>query len=200
MENREIRRGSAYLLHWYGVPRLAGNEPEQLSPSWEKVRRAAENARSWLDSIYLLECGKGTTAETLASQLREFRETMDKRDVMIVIDDCERLGAGDQPLEGRLPLVSEQLQSLAKDTNAALFAVWPDLRENGEVTPQIWAERALGADVVIVMEEDLERTNKLTEPNQALTLNVVKNRGGERGKLAFDFQPAFSRFAEVAAR
>ena len=29
LDNREIRRGSAYLLHWYGVPRLGGNEAEQ---------------------------------------------------------------------------------------------------------------------------------------------------------------------------
>jgi replicative DNA helicase len=200
MENREIRRGSAYLLHWYGVPRLAGNETEQLSPSWERVRRAAENARNWLDSIFLLECGKGATVETLAAPLCGIRAPMDKRDVMVVIDDCQRLGAGDQPLEARLPFVTEQLQSLAKDANAALFAVWPDLRENGGVAPQTWAERALGADVVMVIEEDAERTKKLSEPNQALTLNVVKNRGGERGKLAFDFLPAFSQFVEAAAR
>jgi replicative DNA helicase len=198
MENREIRRGSAYLLHWYGVPRLGGAETEQLSPSWERVRRAAENARGWLDSIFLLECGKNTTAEVLAAQVREIRATMDKRDVMVVIDDCQRLGAGDQPLQARLPLVTERLQSLAKDMNAALFAVWPDLRENVEVAPQAWAERALGADVVLVMEQDAERTKRLTEPARAVNIHIVKNRGGDRGKLSFDFQPAFSRFTEVA--
>ena len=49
------------------------------------------------------------------------------------------------------------------------------------------------------MEIDLERTKKLTEPNQALALHIVKSRGGERGKLAFDFFPAFAKFAEVSA-
>ena len=95
--------------------------------------------------------------------------------------------------------MTEQLQSLAKDMNAALLAVWPRLRENGEIAPQTWAERALGADVVMVMEEDPGRTKKLTEPNQALTVIIVKNRGGERGKLAFDSLPAFSRFVEAVA-
>ena len=47
------------------------------------------------------------------------------------------------------------------------------------------------------MEIDLERTKKLTEPNQALAFHIVKNRGGERGKLAVDFFPAFAKFAEV---
>ncbi len=49
----------------------------------------------------------------------------------------------------------------------------------------------------MVMEKDQVRTKKLTEPNQALTLHIVKNRGGERGKLAFDFQPAFAKFVAV---
>lgn len=34
--------------------------------------------------------------------------------------------------------------------------------------------------------------------NRAIDLHIVKNRGGERGKLSFDFLPAFSRFAEAA--
>ena len=54
------------------------------------------------------------------------------------------------------------------------------------------------ADVILVMEIDLERTKKLIEPNQALTLHIVKNRGGERGSLAFEFYPAFSQFVEAA--
>jgi replicative DNA helicase len=198
IENKEIRRGSAYLLHWYGVPRLAGNETEQLSPSWERVRLAAENARSWLDAEFLLECAGHVTAEMLAAQLREILASTNKRKTLVVIDDSQRLGAADQPLEARLPLVTEQLQSLVLDMDTALFAVWPDLRENGEVVPQAWAERGLGADVVMVMEQDPERTKKLTELAQAMKLHIVKNRGGDRGKLSFDFQPAFSRFTEVA--
>ncbi len=51
--------------------------------------------------------------------------------------------------------------------------------------------------MILVMEIDLERTKKLTEPNQALTLHIIKNRGGEKGKLAVDFFPAFAKFAEV---
>ena len=59
LDSREIRRGSAYLLHWYGVPRLASNQTSDLPPGWEKLRRAAEEAKSWLDLIYLVECTCG---------------------------------------------------------------------------------------------------------------------------------------------
>ena len=31
LDNREIRRGSAYLLHWYGVPRLGGGREPAVS-------------------------------------------------------------------------------------------------------------------------------------------------------------------------
>jgi replicative DNA helicase len=48
----------------------------------------------------------------------------------------------------------------------------------------------------MVMEKDERRTNQLIEPNQAVTLHIVKNRGGERGQLSFEFQPAFARLVE----
>jgi replicative DNA helicase len=33
--------------------------------------------------------------------------------------------------------------------------------------------------------------------DQALMLHVVKNRSGEKGQIAFDFFPSFSKFAEA---
>jgi replicative DNA helicase len=57
------------------------------------------------------------------------------------------------------------------------------------------AEKVASADVIMFLEKDLTRSAKLTEPKQALTLHIVKNRGGERGKLVFEFQPAFAKFA-----
>jgi replicative DNA helicase len=197
VEKKEIRRGSAYLLHWYGVPRLSGDETEKLSPSWEKVRRCAENARGWLDSIFLLECGN-TTVEEVEASIREIRANTNKQRIIAVIDDCQRLGDPAQPFQVRLPLLTERLYSLAKNMNAALLAVLPDLGENGNIAPQIWAEKALGADVVMVTEPDPERMKKLSEPAQAINIHIVKNRGGERGSLSFDFHPAFAKFTEVS--
>jgi replicative DNA helicase len=192
MENREIRRGSAYLLHWYGMPKAHHASADQLAPSWEKLRRTAEDARSWLDLIYLVECDRSANLQTIEAQIRQTGTIP-----FVVIDDCQRLGEMNQTLAARLPIVVEQLQELALNLQLPLCATWPDLSPNNEIAPQAWAEKVAGADVIMVMEKDLPRTKQLTEPNEAITLHIVKNRGGERGKLTFDFYPAFAKFVET---
>ena len=197
MENREIRRGSAYLLHWYGVPKAHHATADQLQPSWEKLRRTAEEAKSWLNLIYLIECERNADMQQIESNIRELQAATNSAQTMIVIDDCQRLGGHNQSLDATLPIVVEQLQALAINLNVTLLAVWPDLGGRTEVSPQAWPDKVASADVIMVMEIDSARTKKLTEPNQAITLDIVKNRGGERGKLAFDFYPAFAKFVEV---
>ncbi len=68
-----------------------------------------------------------------------------------------------------------------------IFAIWPNLGDVGESQPQAWAEKVASPDVILVLEQDRERTRKLTEPNQAIILHVVKNRGGEKGQTCFRF-------------
>ena len=112
----------------------------------------------------------------------------------VVVDDSQRLGEAGLPLDARLPLVTEQLEDLAMKLDIPLLATWPDLEPGG--APQAWAERVAGASTIIAMGEDVERTKQFTEPKRAITLHVVKNRGGERASLNFDFSPARSKFAE----
>ncbi len=190
MENREIRRGSAYLLHWYGVPKAHHSGAAELQPSWEKLRRCAEEAKAWLDRVYLVECEPRTTVQEIATQIQQIAGAP-----LVVIDDCQRLGDANLSLDARLPMVVEQLQELAKNFNLPMLAVWPDLEPNRP--PNIWADKVASADVIMVMTKDPVRTAQLTEPNQALTLQIVKNRGGDRGKLAFEFQPAFAKFVAI---
>jgi replicative DNA helicase len=191
MENREIRRGSAYLLHWYGVPKAHHATADQLAPSWEKLRRSAADAKSWLDLIYLIECERSTNLQNIEAQIRQIDAAP-----LVVIDDCQRLGDANHPLDARLPIVVEQLQELALNLKLPLLAIWPNLGGHSETAPQAWAEKIASADVIMVMEKDPARTKQLTEPNQAIALHIVKNRGGEKGKLAFDFYPAFAKFTE----
>jgi replicative DNA helicase len=197
LDNREIRRGSAYLLHWYGVPRLGGNEAEQLPPTWEKLKRMVEEARSWLDAIYLVECQRSWSVAQIESQVGEVIASTGSKPGLVVIDDCQRLGDLNQSMEARMPLIVEQVQQAAMNLKAPLIATWPDLDATSGVLPHRWNDRIPGADVVLTMEKDLERSQKLTEPNQAIVLHIVKNRGGEKGRLAFDFFPSFSRFKEA---
>ncbi len=198
IENKEIRRGSAYLLHWYGMPKAQHTELERLPPSWDKLKKSAEEAKTWLDLIYLIECGRDVDLRRIEDQIREIQSIKGTDRAMVVIDDCQRLGNIEQKLTDRIALVMDELQRAAVSLEIPILAVWPDVREDRSSLPQMWNDRAPSADVILVMEIDLERTKNLIEPNQALTLHIIKNRGGEKGKLAFEFVPAFSRFAEVA--
>ena len=197
LDHREIRRGSAYLLHWYGVPRLAADEAGRLPPSWEKLKRMAEEARSWLDATYLVECRRDWSVAQIESQVGGLIAATGNKPGIIVIDDGHRLGNARRPLPARLPIVTEQLQQLAANFQAPLVAIWPELDTSLGLSPEHWSEKVPGAEVVLVMRRDLERTRKLTEPNQAIVLHIVTNRGGEKGKLAFDFLPNCSRFEAV---
>jgi len=117
---------------------------------------------------------------------------------MVVIDDSQRLGNREQTLSDRLPTVADELQDTAIKLDIPLLAVWPDLGENHASSPYAWGEKVPAVDAILMLEQDSERTKKLTEPNRAMILHVVKNRGGEKGKLAFDFYPAFSKFSELS--
>src|SRR5262245_27877570 len=198
IENKEIRRGSAYLLHWYGVPKTQHTEFDHLPPGWDKLKKSAEEAKTWLDLIYLIECDRDVNLRRIEDQIREVQSIKGTTRVMVVIDDCQRLGNIEQKLTERVAPIVDDLQSAAVSLQIPILAVCPDLREDHSSLPQMWSDRAPSADVILVMEIDLERTKRLVEPNQALTLHIIKNRGGEKGKLAFEFVPAFSKFVEVA--
>jgi len=75
-----------------------------------------------------------------------------------------------------------------------VFAVWPDLESGNSAVAQSWSERVAAPDVVLVMKRDSTRSSTTNELSQAIVLHVVKNRGGEKGQLAYDFMPAFARF------
>lgn len=198
LENRAILRGSSFLLHWYGAPKSRADEPERLPPSWERLKRAAEKARGWLDLIYLFECNEKTDLREIAEQIGRVREIKGTAPLLVVIDDGQRLGFSEVPFDDRLPLIAEQLQGLAIDLQLPVIATWPDLKK--EISPFEWVERVACAEVVLIMENDVERTKKLTEPNRAINLHVVKNRGGEKETLRFDFLPPFSKFVEAAPK
>lgn len=196
IESREIRRGSAYLLHWYGLPKAHHAETERLSPSWDKVTKSAAAARSWLDLVYIVDCSRGVDRAQIQARIRDVQASTHAGSVAAVIDDSQRLGAIDQPLNARLPIVAERLQELAMNLEMPVIAVWPDLREDRGASPQIWGDRVPNADVIVVLEPEPEKSIGATEPNRPTTLHIVTNRGGEKGKLQFDFVPPFAKFVE----
>jgi hypothetical protein len=137
-------------------------------------------AQSWLDSIYLIDASANTTVVTIAQQIDEIKDIKKSSQLMVVKDDCQRFGEMTESLDARLPIVVEQLQSLAMNLELPLLAIWPDLSGEAKTEPHAWAERVASAEVIMVMEKDTTRTKQLTEPNQPITLHIVKNRGGEK--------------------
>ena len=202
LEARELRRGRSFLLHRYGVPKGQSSDPGRLPPSWQKVEVVAGEARVWLSRIYLLECNEQTNIDAIREDLAQVGTLTGSGKMFVVIDDSQRLGLRDVPFDNRLPLVVEQLHLMARDLDLCVLGIWPDLKAEASANlsaARAWAEVAPYADVIMVMADDPERTKKLTEPNRAINLHIVKNREGERATLQFDFSPAFSCFIEVAA-
>jgi replicative DNA helicase len=197
IDSREIRRGSAYLLHWYGVPKAHHSETESLAPSWDKIIKAAQQAKPWLDRVYIIEGRQGTGLAQIKTHIGEVQSGGNHAHrVIAIIDDCQRLGAIDQPLHARLPIVAEQLQETAVLLNIPILGVWPDLGEDRAVRSQLWCERVPSADVILVLQPEPGKSQHATEPNQPMTLEIVRNRGGEKGTLLFDFFPPFAKFVE----
>lgn len=197
LEKREIRRGSGYLLHWYGVPKAQHTDTASLPPSWEKLKKSAQDARIWLDRVYLVECGLDAGLPQIEARIKELKSIKGTDRVMAVIDDCQRLGNVQHKLIDRIAIVAELLQGTAVKLQIPILGVWPDVLDDRGSLPQIWSERVPSADVILVMEIDPERSKQLNEPNQAVALQIVKNRGGEKSKVGFEFYPAFSKFVET---
>ena len=197
VENREIRRGSAYLLYWYGVPKAQFQQTNQLPPSWDKLKAAAEEAKPWLDLIYLIQCEPESNWHQLEDQIEEIRTATNHTSLVAVVDDCQRLDVSSGGFDQRFRVIAERMQGTALRLQIPIFGVWPELGGEPQLPPEAWSDRLPNVDVIMVLQADSERTKKLTVPNQAVTLHIVKNRGGEKGKLAFDLLPAFARFAEA---
>lgn len=194
MESGEIRRGSAYLLHWYGVPRLGGEVASQLPASWEKLRRAAGEAKSWLDRVYLFECDRTTGASEIEKSIRQIHEMQSADRAFVVIDDCQYLQRNAQPLGERINQIADALAAVAAELRLPILAVASLDNSSGD-SP--WVEKLPSAAVIMMMlKGDPSDARKSIGPTQTITLQLVKNRGGERGALAFEFAPAFAKFAE----
>ncbi|MGH7833048.1 MAG: DnaB-like helicase C-terminal domain-containing protein [Candidatus Binatia bacterium] len=196
LESREILRGRSFILHSYGVPKSHWTEADMLPPSWQKLRAAAEEAKTWLSYVYLFECGEQFNIGEIRTRIVEFVERSTAKETFVVIDDSQRLGPHNWAIEDRLPLVAEGLQSMAVETKLPLLAVWPDFSDGRDSQPHLWGEKIHAAQSVLVLRNDSARDETATEPWSPVSFYVVKNRGGEKGKIRFEFQPAVSAFKE----
>src|SRR5437899_5931660 len=119
-----------------------------MSPSWHKLMKSAEQANTWLDLIYLIECGRDIDLRRIEDQIREIESIKGTDRVMVVIDDCQRLGNTQQKPTDRVAIVVDELQRAAVSFQIPILAVCPDLRQDRGL-PQIWSDRVPSADVIL---------------------------------------------------
>jgi replicative DNA helicase len=188
LETHEIRRGAGYLLHNYGAAKQPG--ADEPPAGWDKVKAVAAEAKSWLARLYIIECDLTSTYDGIERQVAAVRQAANTQHLLAIIDDAQRLGDGSIAIDARLPLVVERLSDLAARLELPLLATWP---ESDRDPPQRWAERAPGAAAVMVLRDN-GSSDAFT---RRLELHIVKNRGGEKAKVAFDFTENLSKIIQV---
>jgi replicative DNA helicase len=189
LETREIRRGAGYLLHTYGVAKGPVAQDEMVG--WERLNAVATEAKSWLERCYLIEGGRSTTVEAIERDVSTLRESSGNQSVFVTIDDAERLGDPAMHLDQRLPLVAEKLADLSLKLDTPLMATWPEI--GIAAPPERWAESTPGAAAVMVLRDYTEAAGAIA---RRVSLHIVKNRGGEKGVIDFDFTPGLAKFTE----
>ena len=110
-----------------------------------KAQESAEEAKTWLNLFYLIECGRDICLRRIEGQIRKVESIKGTERVMVVIDDCQRLGNIDHKLSDGVALVVDKLQRATVTLQISILAVCPDLREDHSL-PQIWSDKVPSAD------------------------------------------------------
>lgn len=194
IENRDILRGRL-------DPRGRG---------WQSVKAASVDHEAQVAGrLFILEGDKNTTPDRVRLQAMQIKRATGADVVFIVIDYLQIM-----PVEGeykdprsRVDAVVSDLRRLARDLRCPVMAIsavgrvsydrpsMASFKESGGVE--------YGADLGAVMARDKDKVNGIDQVNGAarswkqITVDIVKNRNGERARLVFKFYPEVSLFVEV---
>ena len=72
-----------------------------------------------------------TNIQHVDEQIHQVSTIKSSDHLIIVIDDSQRPGPGDQSRADRLANITDQLQSIAVNRNIPVLATWPDSMEEG---------------------------------------------------------------------
>ena len=162
-----------------------------------KAQESAEEAKTWLNLFYLIECGRDIGLRRIEDQIREVESIKGTERVMVVIDDCQRLGNIEQKLTDRVALVVDELQRAAVTLQIPILAVCPDLREDHSL-PQIWSDRVAkrGRDLSHGDRFGTDQKTHRTQSSAHPPHHKEPRRG--KGQTGLRIRPGFSKFTEVA--
>ncbi len=194
VENRDILRG-----------RL-----DRALTGWKAVKEAALGYHGAVAGrFFILEGDKTTTPDRIRLAALQVKRATQAARLLVVVDYLQIVPTEEQYRDprNRVDAVVSDLRRLARDLDAAVVAVSAVGRTSYD-RPTLAAFKEsggveYGADLGAVMWRDKdapkdETTFKAIAGRQwkRVSLDIVKNRNGERSRIEFDFFPQVSAFVE----
>lgn len=202
------------------ISRLSGVENRDLqrgrlltsSPAWEKVVEAKESFKGFADRLQILEGDRATTVDRIRLAALQLRQKTQSGRLLVVVDYLQILPTEDgfADIRQKVNFVTSELRRIGRDLDAPVIAISsvnraayntksPALdvfKESGDIE--------FSADVALVMKDDPDKTKGdsnylgVMRKWKKVFLDVVKNRNGEKARIALEFYPEVSRFREVS--
>lgn len=196
VENRDIQRG-----------RL-----DTSAQGWKRLVEAKGELASFADKTFIVEGDGATTPDRIRLLGLQVRMKTEASRLLIVVDYLQIVPTEKEynDIRRQVDMVVSELRRIARDLRASVVVVSSIGRasyKEGAGTMDSFKESGgieYGADVGGVMVLDKEKTKGeqmflgATRQWKRVHLDIVKNRNGERARIALNFFPAVSYFSEVS--
>jgi len=195
IENRDLQRG-----------RLDVN-----SEGWGRVVEAKDTFASFAGRLQVLEGDRMTTVDRIRLAALQLRQKTQAGRLLIVVDYLQIIPADDGfgDIRQKVNFVISELRRIGRDLDAPVLAISSINRASyagqaGKIDVfKESGELEYSADVAFVMVGDKETKGEanylgVMRSWRRIYLDVVKNRNGERARVALEFYPSVSRFREVS--
>lgn len=192
IENRDILRG-----------RL---DPQ--STAWRRVVEVSnEYAPKVAGRIFILEGDKATTPDRIRLAINQVKRATEAEVVFVVVDYLQIMPTAEEYKDprNRVDAVVSDLRRLARDTHSPVMAISAIGRAGyNNASIESFKESGgieYGADLggLLVGDKDNNGADLIEGVNRTykgIHLDIVKNRNGERSRIAFRFFPSVSTFVE----
>lgn len=169
--------------------------------------------------IYVFEAdGVTTTTDVIKAKARKIKKLHNSDKILIAIDYLQLVPVSNNNNKSdkeRVDRVCSDLKRIARELNSPVIAVSSLNRANYGASKSKGKTAGLdsfkesggieySADLAMTMEEDKEATDTLTMQRnkivRVVSLNIHKNRNGERASIIFEFDMPTSTFIEVDKR
>lgn len=193
VENRDIRRG----------------RQDVDASGWRRVKEASEAHRKTADRFFILEGDRNTTPDRIRLAALQVKRKTEVEDLLVVVDYLQIVPTESEfrDTRNKVDFVVSELRRLARDLHCPVIAISSVSRASYGSSPGLDAFKESGgveftADVGLVMYKDKDKVKGTDTVEgvgrdwEMVYVNVVKNRFGERARIAFKYFAQIDRFVE----